>query len=158
MRAQCYSGIDVFPILNWNDIFKTGELKHLLKSGNDEEILKHPGTDEILKKIHGEFYDAYLGHFGLNDKAQEIRDLRQRYITNMAAVLQGDKGAQTFVDIDKFELESLSVGTGEKQSIWELKSKMEIALKINIDLKKCSVMEFYSYLKVISEMNTKKER
>jgi hypothetical protein len=36
-----------------------------------------------------------------------------------------------------------------------LKSQMEIALKINIDVKKCSVIEFYSYLSIISEMNNK---
>ena len=150
-REKCYSGIDTLPIWNWDKIFETRDLKYLLLIPKEIDDKQKP----ILNTIYEEFYDAYLEEFGLNEKAQEIREKRQSYILNMALVLQGDKGAQTFVDIDKFDLDELTKPSEHNQSIWELKSKMEVALKINIDVKKCSVIEFYNYLKIISEMNNK---
>ena len=153
IREKCYSGIDTLPIWNWNKIFETKDLKYLLlvsKIVTEKESI-------ILNTIYEEFYDAYLEEFGLNEKEQEIREKRQSYILNMALVLKGDKGAQTFVDIDKMDLDELTKPNEYNQSIWELKSKMEVSLKINIDVKKCSIIEFYSYLKIISEMNNKPE-
>src|ERR1035437_6069311 len=141
IRSKCYDSIEELPIWNWYEIFRTNSLFYLLRI--KKAVPKEQIT--ILHKIYEEFYDAYLAEFGLNEKAQAIRELRQRYILNMAAVLQGDSGAKTFVDIDKLELDELLSETKEKQSIWMLKSQMEIALKINIDVKKCSVIEFYSY-------------
>ncbi len=149
VRKKCYSGIDEMPIWNWFELFKQNNFKLIIRNGKLPPKKQIP----ILKKIYTEFYDQYLDEFGLNETSQEIRELRHRYITNINNVLQGDMGAQTFVDIDKSELKEYYNKINEKQSIWELKSRMEVALKINIDVKKCSVIEFYSYLKLISEIN-----
>lgn len=149
VRAKCYSGIDTIPIWNWHELFRTNNLFHLLLVKKAVPKKQIP----VLRKIYTEFYDAYLEEFGLNETAQEIRELRLRYISNMNAFLQGDKGAQTFVDIDREELREHEESLSEKQSIWELKGRMEVALKINIDIKKCSVIEFNYHLKIISEMN-----
>ena len=140
------------PIWNWNLILKTGDLRYLLKS-----ITTPVDNFEELNKIYESFYNAYLKEFELNDKAQSIIDIKVRYIENLALYLQGDKSVETFIDIDKLELDELNSNKSENQnqSIWDLKARMEVALKISIDVKKCSVIEFYTYLKIISEMNTK---
>ena len=83
----------------------------------------------------------------------EILELKKSLINRMNNYIQGDRGEQTFIDIETETLNELQEKTGTMQSIWELKSRMEVALKINIDVKKCSVIEFYSYLKIIQEMH-----
>lgn len=149
VRAKCYSGIDTLPIWNWFELFKQNSLKLLVMNGK----LPPKKQISILKKIYIEFYDAYLAEFGLNETMTEIIELKKSLISRMNNYIQGDRGEQTFIDIENETLKELQDKTGTMQNIWELKSRMEVSLKINIDVKKCSVIEFYSYLKIISEMN-----
>ena len=149
VRAKCYSSIDTLPIWNWFEIFRINNFKWITINGKLPPKKQIP----ILSKIYFEFYDAYLAEFGLNETMTKILELKKSLINRMNNYIQGDRGEQTFIDIETENLKELQNKTGTMQNIWELKSRMEVALKINIDVKKCSVIEFYSYLKIISEMN-----
>jgi hypothetical protein len=151
IRSKCYAGIDEFPVWNWFEIFKGGNLFHLLRVKKAIPKKQIP----ILKKIFTELYDAYLKEFGLNETMQEIIELKKNIIQNTDKYIQGDMGAFTFIQIDEDRLQELQEKTGGENNIWELKARMEVTLKINIDVKKCTVIEFYSYLKIISEMQNK---
>lgn len=150
LRKSCYSGIDELPILNWFSIFKNNDYAQLFRVRRD--IKK--GDMKVVGKIFTEFYDDYLKNFGLNETMEKIVDLKKSLIQNMNKYIQGDGSALTWIEIEEDQLKELQ-GDGESQTIWELKGRVEVALKINIDVKKCTVMEFYSYLKIISEMNNK---
>lgn len=140
-----YNSIDNCPILIWDKITQTGDLKYLLKRGKV--------TDSAIK--HYENINAQLiDNFGISDKYFDILRLRikieqmwlkvidkdERYLIAQIQPLERELETKMKVDLSKSNI---------RMSLMAIEKNMSIKLNYN----KVTIREFYDYCKFLEEIN-----
>ena len=151
MENNCYSSIEDLPIYNWWKIHSTGDLTQLCIGSKVKVDLKK--LEELWRNI----YDQYIKAFGIGDSFLNYV-LKQ----NEIALLQirrweeDDRSIETLIEVAEIELKELSLS--ESGDFYEVKAGIERALGIaRIDVKQCSVVEFYTYIKILNKDGRKRQ-
>jgi hypothetical protein len=143
-----YSSIDDLPIFNWNKVHETGELKYLLHDPGKK--LKTAELNQ-LPKIWESIYDEFIQKVGLSESYLEILESERKIaLLQIEMAETGDNNIQTFIEIDQVRLERKQNEMPEGD-FYQLKSFLEKKQGHPIDIRKCSVIEFYSYIKTLEK-------
>ncbi len=143
-----YDSIHTCPIWNWWHIRKTRDLSFLLSKKRILSDKEKKKFQDIYKKMLAE-YEQEIPKSDAEKRAQELRDeLIDRCLTR---VIDKDDSQWTWIDLAKKELEDMAPEQGDEVSLYQIKISLEKFLKIPIDIKKCTVIEFYEYVKYANE-------
>lgn len=143
MEKESYNSIDYLPILKWEKIAKTGNMKLLLKEEREVNIVEA----NALKMIYTNMRDEFIKVFGWPEDKQKAIELMQEIVyRNLVLQATGDIQQLTFIEIAELSLNELLAVTSEGVSLVDLCVALEEVLKIPIDLDKCSVAKFYGYI------------
>lgn len=144
-----YESIDDLPVYNWFKIHETSDLSFLLvKKKKFVKMNQHT----VVKKIWTQIYDEYFQKFGFSDNFLSILQKETEIsLLIIEKTISGDESINTLIKIIQIEIEKLK-GSGSKNApidFFKLKSDMEERLKFRINMKECSVTEFYSYISLL---------
>lgn len=148
-----YKSIDEMPIYNWNKIHETGDLRYMLH----EKKTIEPYEFRFLLKRWKKIYEEYVSRFGLSEDFLSILELEKNIaLLKIEKAERGDENMQTFIEIDEIKLQKKRAElSGVQSDFYDIKAAIESNLGFHIDPKKCTVVEFYSYLKNIKKKNVK---
>ena len=111
-----------------------------------------PGKAHLgaLSIIWSRVYDQYIDRFGMNDDfISYLMKQREISIMKIDRWLNDDRSLETLIDVAELELKEITENGGS--DFFETKSAMEKELGFMIDVKKCSVTEFYSYIRLLNK-------
>lgn len=153
LYQKVFRDIDEMPIYNWNKIHETGDLKYLIKDGFKAESYEIRFLLRRWKKI----YEQYVNRFGFSDDFLSILELEKNIaLLKIEKAERGDENIQTFIEIDEIKLQKKkSELNSVKSDFFDIKAGVESSLGFHIDPKKCTVVEFYSYIKTLKKKNAK---
>lgn len=142
-----YNDIEEMPIYNWYKVNSTGDYSFML-------IKKTSISDKEKKKLSDHWrilYDQYLKEFGFSDGFLSILN-KQCEIALMQIDLAetGDRTINTFIELEKQKLEAMIKKQPGSSSFYDIKAHAEKEVGFQIDIRKMSVMEFYTTLKTIN--------
>lgn len=152
-KKVAYKTIDEMPIYNWNKIHETGDLRYLLH----DKCRIEPYEFRFLLKRWKKIYEEYVNRFGFSEEFLSILELEKNIaLLKIEKAERGDENIQTFIEIDQIKLEKKKAELNAVNSdFYDMKAAIESNLGFHIDPKKCTVIEFYSYLKNIKKKNAK---
>jgi len=152
-KKVAYKDIDEMPIYNWNKIHETGDLRYLLHDKCKVELYEN----RFLLKRWKKLYEQFVSRFGFSDEFLSILELEKNIaLLKIEKAERGDENIQTFIEIDEIKLQKKRAELGNvKSDFFDIKAGVESNLGFHIDPKKCTVVEFYSYLKTIKKKNVK---
>lgn len=102
----------------------------------------------LWKKI----YDEYFERFGMGEHLSDILEKKREIaLLKCKKGLLGDSSIDTMISIAELELNEFEQIKGG--NFLETKAYIEKTLNFQIDLKKTSVSEYYTYLKLITKEN-----
>lgn len=109
-----------------------------------------------LTKVWQTLYDEYLLAFGIGEHYKEIIEKeREISLLKIDRYLQNEKSMETLIDIAELELAEMKGIKGG--NFLETKSIIEKVLSFQIDMKKTSVAEYYTYLGLAVEQGKSKQ-
>lgn len=139
---KTYNSIEFMPIWNWNEILKTGDLKHLFINGKGR-------VSEKIGNIWDSIQDEYIDTFGLEDNfKKQLRLLVKKTKLNYEFIITGDKFINTKLMILEADIKALESGKGT--SFYELKDHIEKYKGFRIDPKTTTVIEWFTAQKNMS--------
>lgn len=145
---EAHRTIGELPIYNWNEIHKTGNLSYLLKEKKPLNEFEKVALSRRWVKI----YEEYIAHFGFSPSFIEILQRQIRIAElQIEKAETGDNVINTFINIEKRAIEKLKEANSSGVDFYEAKSQMEKQLGFTIDVKRCSVIEYYSYIKTLEK-------
>lgn len=153
LYKKVFRDIDEMPIYNWNKIHETGDLKYLIKDGFKAESYEI----RFLLKRWKKLYEQYVNRFGFSDDFLSILELEKNIaLLKIEKAERGDENIQTFIEIDEIKLQKKKAELNSvKSDFFDIKAGVESSLGFHIDPKKCTVVEFYSYIKTLKKKNVK---
>ncbi len=144
-----YESIDDLPIYNWFKIHETSDLSFLLIK--KKKFVKM--TQQLsAKKMWTQIYDEYIQKFGFSDNFLSILQKETEIsLLIIEKAMTNDQSINTLIKIIEIEIEKLKgpVSKNAPVDFFKLKSAMEEQLKFRINMKECSVTEFYSYISLL---------
>lgn len=142
---KCYKSIEEMPAYNWFQIHKTGNLKYLLEKGKKSKSVLLIGRWKRL-------CEQYIERFGFGENYIEVINQEMKIGKLIIQKAETERNSlNAIIEIEKLKLEEIK-GRGmskEQSDFFDIKSQVERILKMQIDLHKTSVVEFFSYLKMI---------
>lgn len=153
LYQKVFRDIDEMPIYNWNKIHETGDLKYLIKDGFKAEGYEMRFLLRRWKKL----YEQFIDRFGFSDEFLSILELEKNIaLLKIEKAERGDENIQTFIEIDEIKLQKKKAELSNvKSDFFDIKAGVESSLGFHIDPKKCTVVEFYSYIKALKKKNVK---
>jgi len=143
LEDKFYSGIEDLPIYNWIKVNETSDFSYLAKVKKD---FKEAKAEEINKLWH-QIYDEYLAKFGLGALTEKILKKQVQIARLRIRMVQsGDDSLETMIEINELELAKMIKPIQKGMDFYKLKALIEKRNGFVIDAKKCTVVEFYSYL------------
>ena len=149
-ELDMWTSIDKFPIYNFHQTLKTGDLKYTLKSElSDKDYHK---KFPAIEKNWDNLYDEYLEHFGLAKS-----HIRKMEIENKIAKLQikrwltNDKTLEAVIGIEHQKLNEVSDKKQKSSTFEEDVAVIEKYMSIGMDTEKVSVKMFYTYIKMMQK-------
>lgn len=121
-------------------------------------LLAHPVTlgrphMKVLEELWRTIQDEYLEMFGLSEHFRAVMDKR-RYIAKLKIekCLSGNMAIQTIIEVEQIELDKLlQQMPSQKEDYYETAALVSQRLQFAIDIRRMSVAEFYSHIKVLSK-------
>lgn len=151
-KLKYYDSIDDLPINNWIKINETNDLKWLLIN-NKKEINKK--EINILRNIWDKIFEQFIDYFGIPDKMLKVLELkREIFSLNCDLISYSDRSIQTFIDIAQYQLNELQK-ENSKINFNEIKVYVEKYMGFQINEKKMSVKDYYTYINVINKNKSK---
>lgn len=141
------------PILNWHELHKTKDVSHLMYRKLRRDLKWYEKI--FLFTVWEKLTDEYITRFGISDEQWEINEkYRQVAVLKLRKIKEGASEVQLYIDIKKQELEDLlSRNKDEQNDVYQIKPYIEKALGFQIDIKSCTVVEFYNYIEIVKKIN-----
>ncbi len=147
MRLHCYTDIEEMPVFNWFKVHASQDYSWLMIKPKSVS----PKNVHALQAKWKSLYDQYLKAFGFNESFLAIIE-KEREIALMQVELAetGNRTINTFIGLEKQKLNLLRSKTEAGANFYEIKTYVEKQMGFQIDIRKMSVMEFYTTLKTIN--------
>lgn len=144
-----HESIDDLPIYNWFKIHESSDYTFIL-------LKKKKVTDKEKKaliSIWNKIYNEYILKFGFSDEYLHVIEKRKHIaLLQIDMIESGDASLQTIIEINESELERRKAAL-PKNDFYAIKAVIEKKMGFKIDIKTCSVVEFFTYLKNIEKQN-----
>lgn len=141
-----YESIEDLPIWNWNKIHEKSDFTYLRVNRINGKVLKeHYHT---LKKAWDKVYDEYINQFGFSEELlNQHQKIKEIALYKAQKIETGDQSLNTMIEIAEKELVGMRSAQNKGGDFWQSKATIEELLGFQIDAKKTSVVEFYSYVR-----------
>ena len=153
--SSAYQSIRTLPIHNWNEVFRTGNLAYLIPDkpsiiSIERAEIKSLFRLRILAKIWRNIMSEHIDAFGLSEGYMEVIELRTKIARNKIKRIQGDRGAQMFIDIDTLKLEKLINSRGETNAAFgDVSMIVRKYMGYDVNLRTTTVYEFFSAIEMM---------
>ena len=145
-----YNSIKEMPLVNWWKFNETKDVKHFLKVYSEVNTAKLL----FLETIYAKLMDEYTKEFGINEHLLLVLE-KQIDIAKLKADFMNGAGANlTLIEIAELELTDLVRGV-KGMGFYEIKAILEKQMGFRIDPHVTTVMEYYSYIKLIDGKKNK---
>jgi hypothetical protein len=146
-----YNTIDTLPIFNFSKINETEDLRYLVIQSDYFELPKITEKDsKELINIWDKINDEILNYVGFSDEYKTMLRIRKSIaLMKVEMITTGDKSNETLIELKEKEL--LDAMPKIKHELDESIIYIESVLKIPVDVMKCTVKKYFSYIKFISK-------
>jgi hypothetical protein len=152
-KLECFNSLEDMPVWHWFQIQKTNDLKYMLVKTRKVSEREVKPLELALKKLSNEYIDT----FGISDEYRQILELnRDIKVLEIDFILTKDRSKLTMIELKKAELKAV-VNGGSKMSVEKIKMQVDKYMHYDVDLKKVSVKQFYTYLEGIKEEYQQKQ-
>ena len=138
-----YNSIKEMPLINWWKFNETKDVKYFLKAYSNVNTAKLL----FLESIYTKLMDEYTKEFGINEHLLLVLE-KQIDIAKLKADFMSGLGLLTSIEIAELELTELVRGV-DGMGFYEVKAILEKQMGFRIDPNVTTVMEYYSYIKLI---------
>jgi len=142
VHTNIWQSIEQLPIYNFRKC-QEGDLRYLFIKWKQKPC-------KALIEIWAQIQDEFFERIEMNEKQSYIYRKSKKYIVNELEKIINENPAKLSrltVENKKIEIE-LTKEQGVKQDIFDQVAILKIHFKIDIDIKKMSVLEYYKYLKI----------
>lgn len=146
-----YNTIDTLPIFNYGKISELEDLRYLIIQSDYFELPKitEKETAELFN-VWENINDEIINYVGISEDYKSILRIKKAIaLMKVDMITTGDKSLETLIELKQIELKNSYPQA--KQELDESIIYIESALKIPIDVMKCSVKKYFSYIKFISK-------
>lgn len=146
-----YNTIDTLPIFNFSKINETEDLRYLVIQSDYFELPKitEKETEELFN-VWENINDEIINYVGISEDYKSILRIKKAIaLMKVDMITTGDKSSETLIELKEKEL--LDAMPKIKHELDESIIYIESVLKIPIDVMKCSVKKYFSYIKFISK-------
>jgi len=139
-----YDSIKELPLINWWKFNETKDVKYFLKAYSDVNTAKLLFLETIYSKLMNE----YTNEFGINEHLLTVLEKQIQIASLKADFMNGSAGNLTLIEVAELELTELVRGV-KGMGFYEVKAILEKQMGFRIDPHVTTVMEYYSYIKLI---------
>ena len=146
-----YNTIDTLPIFNYGKISELEDLRYLIIQSDYFELPKitEKETAELFKAWEN-INDEIINYVGISEDYKSILRIKKAIaLMKVELITTGDKSLETLIELKQLELKNYY--PQKKNELDESIIYIESALKIPVDIMKCTVKKYFSYLKFISK-------
>lgn len=148
-----YNTIDTLPVFNYGKISELEDLRYLIIQSDYFELPKitEKETAELFN-VWENINDEIINYVGISEDYKSILRIKKAIaLMKVDMITTGDKSLETLIELKQLELKNYY--PQKKNELDESIIYIESALKIPIDVMKCSVKKYFSYIKFISKKN-----
>ena len=152
---NCYQSIDTLPVWYWNKVHESGNLAYLIRTKQTYIEKKRVGLirSYALRLVWRKLLDEYISEFGFCENFLDIiRKQKEIVMYRVNKIVNDDKSVNAFIKVCERELAELQKES-QGGSFIETKSYIEKGMGFAINPFRCSVSEFYGYVKILSRQN-----
>jgi hypothetical protein len=147
LKGKHFDSIENLPIYNWWKVHQSGDLGYLLIF---KRAITLPEAEE-LKKVWTAIYNEYIAKFGFGEVFMQIHEKKRKIAKlKLDKIVNDKKYLQTIIDVEEVQIEDLKKQVG-KGDFYQNKAYLERALNMRIDPRVTSVIEYYSYTKILAK-------
>ncbi len=146
-----YNTIDTLPVFNYGKISELEDLRYLIIQSDYFELPKitEKETAELFN-VWENINDEIINYVGISEDYKSILRIKKAIaLMKVDMITTGDKSLETLIELKQIELKNSYPQA--KQELDESIIYIESVLKIPIDVMKCSVKKYFSYIKFISK-------
>ena len=143
--SDCYDTIQELPLINWWRFNETKDVKYFLKKYSDNVPV---GKLLQLEGIYTKLMDEYTQEFGINEHLLLVLEKQIDIAKLKADFMLGAAANITLIEVAELELTALVRGV-KGMGFHEVKAILEKQMGFRIDPYVTTVMEYYSYIKLI---------
>ena len=146
-----YNTIDTLPVFNYGKISELEDLRYLIIQSDYFELPKitEKETAELFN-VWENINDEIINYVGISEDYKSILRIKKAIaLMKVDMITTGDKSNETLIELKEKEL--LDAMPKIKHELDESIIYIESVLKIPIDVMKCSVKKYFSYIKFISK-------
>ena len=141
---DCYDTIKELPLINWWRFNETKDVKYFLKKYSEVSV----GKLLQLEGIYSKLMDEYTAEFGINEHLLLVLEKQIDIAKLKADFMLGAAANITLIEVAELELTALVRGV-KGMGFHEVKAILEKQMGFRIDPYVTTVMEYYSYIKLI---------
>ena len=142
--SDCYNTIQELPLINWWRFNETKDVKYFLKKYSEVSV----GKLLQLEGIYTKLMDEYTQEFGINEHLLLVLEKQIDIAKLKADFMLGAAANITLIEVAELELTALVRGV-KGMGFHEVKAILEKQMGFRIDPYVTTVMEYYSYIKLI---------
>jgi len=142
--SDCYDTIKELPLINWWRFNETKDVKYFLKKYSEVSV----GKLLQLEGIYTKLMDEYTAEFGINEHLLLVLEKQIDIAKLKADFMLGAAANITLIEVAELELTALVRGV-KGMGFHEVKAILEKQMGFRIDPYVTTVMEYYSYIKLI---------
>jgi len=141
---DCYDTIQDLPLINWWRFNETKDVKYFLKKYSEVSVGKLLQLDGIYTKL----MDEFTAEFGINEHLLLVLEKQIDIAKLKADFMLGEAANITLIEVAELELTALVRGV-KGMGFHQVKAILEKQMGFRIDPYVTTVMEYYSYIKLI---------
>lgn len=139
-----WGSIEEMPIYNWFKWHEEKDNTYLSKSRKIGSLVNYFG-DKIMTQ--------FINRFGFSEVfIKALEKEKELVLLQARRALTDDRSLNAFIKICEIEIEALKKETTERADFYEIKGMLEHEMGFQINIKKISVAEYYTYFKAIKKI------
>ena len=132
------------PIYNWFKWHEEKDNSYLSKSRKIGSLANYFG-DKIMTQ--------FIERFGFSESfIKTLEKEKELVLLQARRALTDDRSLNAFIKICEIEIEALKKETTERADFYEIKGMLEHEMGFQINIKKISVAEYYTYFKALKKI------
>ena len=142
-----WANIDEMPIYYWFKWHEEKDNKYLSKTGKIGSLVNYFG-DKLMTQ--------FIERFGFSESfIKTLEKEKELVLLQARRAITDDRSLNAFIKICELEIEALKKETTERADFYEIKGVLEHEMGFQIDIKKVSVAEYYTYFKALKKIRPK---
>ncbi len=142
-----WCSIEEMPIYNWLKWHEDKDDKWLSKKGKAGLLTSYFGNQVMTQ---------FIDRFGFSETFIKALEKEKELVLLQARMaITEDRSLSAFIKICQIEIEALRAETQDRSDFYEIKGVLEHEMGFQIDIKKVSVAEYYTYFKALKKIRPK---